>query len=61
MLMQNLYEVEIISSNKIEDGLIKTRDSSGTLGEILISEGYITEGISIDFPRKKPDLAHASL
>lgn len=60
-LTHNMVEVGIITSEQLKSALNKKNESGGNLGEILISEGAITEDVFIAFLGKKSDISYVSL
>lgn len=60
-LTDNMVEVGIITASQLEKALKKKQESGGNLGEILISEGYITEDVFVAFLGKKSDISYVSL
>ncbi len=60
-LTDNMVEVGIITSEQLKKAQEIKQDSGGNLGEILISEGYITEDVFIAFLGKKSDITYVSL
>ncbi len=60
-LTQDMVNIGIITAAQLEKALKKAPESGGNLGEILISEGYITEDVFVAFLGKKSDISYVSL
>lgn len=60
-LINDMVEVGIITAEQLEKAMKKKQETSGELGEILISEGYITEDVFVAFLGKKSDISYVSL
>lgn len=60
-ITDNMVEVGIITASQLEKTLKKKQKEGGNLGEILISEGYITEDVFVAFLGKKSDISYVTL
>ncbi len=60
-LTANMVDVGIINSRQLEKAMEKVKESGGNIGEVLISEGYITEDVFMAFLGKKSDISYVSL
>jgi len=56
-----MVDIGIITAEQLEKALKIQQDSGGSLGEILISEGFITEDVFIAFLGKKSDISYVAL
>jgi type IV pilus assembly protein PilB len=56
-----MVDIGIITAEQLEKAMKKTQENGGNLGEILISEGYITEDVFVAFLGKKSDISYISL
>ncbi|MFW6134883.1 MAG: GspE/PulE family protein, partial [Elusimicrobiota bacterium] len=60
-LTNNMVDVGIITSEQLKKAQKIKQESGGNLGEILISEGFITEDVFMAFLGKKSDLSYVDL
>ncbi len=60
-LTANMVDVGIITSDQLKEAKEKVEQGGGNLGEVLISEGYITEDVFKAFLSKKSDLSYVDL
>ncbi|MGM0440914.1 MAG: type IV-A pilus assembly ATPase PilB [Elusimicrobiota bacterium] len=60
-LTDNMVDVGIITSDQLKEAKEKVEQGGGNLGEVLISEGYITEDVFKAFLSKKSDLSYVDL
>ncbi len=60
-LTNNMVEVGLLTREQLKKAVEEQRESGGNLGEILISEGYITEDVFMAFLGKKSDLSYVDL
>ncbi len=60
-LTDKMVEVGLITSEQLEKAREKQQDSGLNLGDILISEGYITEDVFMAFMGKQSDLSYVDL
>ncbi len=60
-LTDKMVEVGLITSEQLKKAREQLQDSGLNLGEILISEGYITEDVFMAFMGKQSDLSYVDL
>ncbi|MFH1416443.1 MAG: hypothetical protein ABIH89_10210 [Elusimicrobiota bacterium] len=60
-LTADMVDIGIITAEQLKNALGKQQQSGGSLGEILIAEGYITEDVFVAFLGKKSDITYISL
>ncbi|MFC2061241.1 hypothetical protein ACFLUV_01880 [Elusimicrobiota bacterium] len=60
-LTKNMVEVGLITSDQLETAMNILCERGGDLGQILISEGFITEDVFVAFLGKKSDITYISL
>ncbi len=60
-LTDNMVDVGLITAGQLDKAKKKAQETGGNLGDILISEGYITEDVFMAFLGKKSDISYVDL